>query len=126
MLTTSENDHEALSAIRMANALLKKQKTCWLEVLSVEGARQELEEKEYDRTQTKKYYSFGRVDETKQMLEELDLNYFSKNNDLHFIFYVEGRRVDYYPSTGTTLIDSRKKGKWSPRTLSQWILKVRA
>lgn len=36
-LTTSDNDHEALVALRMANELLKREKLSWVEVLGNEG-----------------------------------------------------------------------------------------
>lgn len=32
MLSTSDNDHEALSAVRAANAILSKEKACWIDV----------------------------------------------------------------------------------------------
>lgn len=38
MMTTSDNDHEALAALRMANALISKEKVTWGEVLAAGGS----------------------------------------------------------------------------------------
>jgi len=122
MLTTSDNDPEALSAIRMANAHLKKSKVSWEEFLrgdwkvfvGVDMAKPEPKRPEPSSTLDPK---------VRKVIHILEMN------DIHHGVGLGGQYIDivhnkqsvrYWPIDGIALVD-KKRHRWSMTTLMMYL-----
>lgn len=113
MLTTSDFDGEALSAIRKANKLLSHLKMNWSEVLKEVGGGARFapisESDIWDPAREK-------MKALRQVLNDLDISYVEKNDGFHFVLMVGTRRIDYWPTTGRVCV-AKKYYNWSLPTL---------
>jgi hypothetical protein len=112
MLTTSDNDHEALSALRKANAIIKKAKQTWQDVVYKAPAVP---------VQAQKTEADLRSDRLMKALYDIpgvnvDIELDGDTGNTNFRITRGPITVHYCPQTEITLVNGKRR-KWSLDTL---------
>lgn len=114
MLSTSDCDPEALSAIRMANNLLKKSNTSWERIFAITTKPAPI----IDDDMTDRYATgMEVVEEARRILNQMDVTFEEKNKGYHFVIKHKGVRIDYWP-TSSKILMLNKWYKWNIVTLA--------
>ena len=118
MLTTSDFDGEALSAIRMANSILKKEKLNWADII-----RDEIRVK-YEAKMDEPSPDSIKVSRSREAFRASGIQFTEHvegyKGGFHFTMKHRGDLVDYFPLNGWTFING-KKHKWSLTTLMMYL-----
>jgi hypothetical protein len=110
MLTTSDNDAEALSAIRHANQLLKRTGSTWAAVIMPAVI-----------TVKSPPVEDVRIRDTRAFLDRAGGTYLYDKNSCAFSFFHGNIQIHYYPMTRQAVVDG-KSHRWSLSTLVRYMM----
>lgn len=117
MLTTSDFDGEALSALRMANQMLAKAKLNWDAVLKKDTTTELRPKEQWGNAPKPEPHDPSLWVTVRSVLIDLGCNY-KEVGDLYFSIYTRMYgSIDYYPETGRAFVNGKWK-RWSVATLA--------
>ena len=117
MLTTSDSDGEALSAIRKANEFLKTHKKNWAEVLDIKPS----EIRSFQKEPKPEHKKTSNTDETVELLTRYAFNFTITGQAIRI--QERDASVMYYNPVTKKAMVGNKTHRWSNSTLMQWLLR---